>query len=396
MKSRSAFVLPLLLFVCSTSDSLAQTTDVRRPALPVPPPLANTEAAGSDLRFDRGKPTDENLKALKAIEDKLIAAQEQLRTIDRKKLAPSPQGTLESLAPASRDPERVRAQREVTSWDRVRRRFALESICGPTDDTVDVELYLGNAGPTQEFVKARQVSTGQIQWNANFAPTLQPNDDAGNVIGVRWCTGTLISDRIFITAGHCFDINSNDWSTPARKVGNAFVSLTPQELAPLMHVNFNYQRDGSQCANPADPRTCPVRTADAYPILRLLEHRRGSLDYAIVELGPGADGQLPGQHYAPTAYDASSLGLAQANLLTIIQHPNGVPKRIGAGRQLRISGNSVFYSQIDTLGGSSGAGVLDQTGKVIGIHTNGGCTETGGENSGVILRAVAQVSDVVR
>jgi V8-like Glu-specific endopeptidase len=396
MKSRSVLLGISLLCVCPATLVLAQAPETRRPALPLPPPFASTEAASSSLKFDSGKSAEENARTLKAINDKIVAAQEQLKTIDRTKMTVRPQGGTPEALPPSQDRDRLSAVREAASWERVRRVFEVESQCGPIDDTVDVELYAGNLGPTQDFVKARQVSTGQVQWNASFSPILQSADDPGNVSGVRWCTGTLISDRLFITAGHCFDINSNGWSTPSRRVGNNFVSLTSQEIAPLMHINFNYQRNGGQCANPADARTCPVRAADTYPILRLLEHRRGGLDYAIVELGPGSDGQLAGARYAITAFDASSTGLVQANLLTIIQHPNGVPKRIGAGRQLRIAGNSVFYSQIDTLGGSSGAGVIDQTGKIVGIHTNGGCTETGGENSGVVLRAIAQVSDVIR
>jgi len=363
----------------------------------LPPPAPTTEAAASYLKFDPGKTPEENARTLQAITEKIRAAQELLKSVDREKIIARSQAPAESAAPPpSAEPERQKAVEEAVAWERVRRQFEIESQCGPTDDTQDVELYQGDLGPTREFVAQRQVSTGQIQWNANFAPVLQPADDPGNVTGMRWCTGTLITDRVFITAGHCFDINSNGWMTPSRRIGNNFVSLTPQEMAPLMHVNFNYQRDASRCANPADPRTCDIRVADTYPIVRLLEHRRGNLDYAIVELGPGADGRLPGAQFSPGIFDATSAALAQATLLTIIQHPNGVPKRIGAGRQLRIAGNSIFYSQIDTLGGSSGAGVVDQAGRIVGIHTNGGCTQAGGENAGVVLRAVAQVSDIIR
>jgi Trypsin-like peptidase domain len=396
MKSLSMLAGSVLMCVCWSTPGWTQAGEVRPPALPLPPPAATTEAAHGNLKFDPGKSPADNAGTLQAITEKLRAAQERLKSLDREKTRAGAAAPPESAAPPAQDPERARAVEEAVAWERVRRAFELESQCGPADDTQEVELYNGNLGPPQDFVRQRQPSTGQIQWNASFAPALQPADDEGNVVGVRWCTGTLISDRIFLTAGHCFDINSNGWSTPRRRVGNSFVSLTPQEMAPLMRVNFNYQRDAARCANPAEPRTCDIRTPDAYPIVRLLEHRRGNLDYAIAELGPGADGQLPGQRYTPGIFDPTSAVLAQATLLTIIQHPNGVPKRIGAGRQLRIAGNSIFYSQIDTLGGSSGAGVIDQVGRVIGIHTNGGCTLAGGENSGVILRAVSQVSDIIR
>src|SRR6185369_8126184 len=56
------------------------------------------------------------------------------------------------------------------------------------------------------------------------------------------------------------------------------------------------------------------------------------------------------------------------------------------------------YNTIDTLDGSSGAGILDAvTGKLVGIHTNGGCTNGGdGENYGVTVGALIGASKIVR
>jgi Trypsin-like peptidase domain len=368
MQALLMFVTSVLLCALSNTQAAAQMTEARRPAMPLPPPPAGSEAARENLRFDPGKSPEENARTLQTILEKLRRAKERVNEIDRQKTRAAAQAPTEAAALPVRDPERVSAVQEAMAWERQRAAFE-ESICGANDDTQPVELYRGDLGPTQQLVSQWQPSTGQIQWNATFSSTLQSDDDAGNVQGVRWCTGTLISDRIFLTAGHCFDINSNGWTTPSRRVGNNFVSLTPQEIAPLMHVNFNYQRDATQCVDPNDERTCPIRTPDIYPIVRLLEYRRGNLDYAIVELGPGANGRFAGDRFPHRIFDVTPAVLAQATLLTIIQHPNGVPKRIGAGRQLRISGNSVFYSQIDTLGGSSGAAVIDQAGRVIGVHT---------------------------
>ena len=40
-----------------------------------------------------------------------------------------------------------------------------------------------------------------------------------------------------------------------------------------------------------------------------------------------------------------------------------------------ITGNLISYSDIDTLGGNSGSGILRASdGRLVGIHTNGGCT----------------------
>jgi V8-like Glu-specific endopeptidase len=135
----------------------------------------------------------------------------------------------------------------------------------------------------------------------------------------------------------------------------------------------------------------------------LLEYKRPNianvvLDYAIVELGPNSAEQLPVQQYASVTIDVAQATLANAQMLTIIQHPNGDPKRIAAGRHLRADATAIYYSDVDTMQGSSGAGVLDQTGHLIGVHTSGGCDDPdlNFENSGVTLNAVSQVSDLIR
>src|SRR5262249_23135927 len=158
------------------------------------------------------------------------------------------------------------------------------------------------------------------------------------------------------------------------------VSLERSELAPLMEVVFNYQRDGTQCSDPMDPRTCMMRARRTYPVVRLVEHgfeRPGPdntvLDYAVAELGPGAGGSLPGAYYRNAQIDSSIETLTKASMLTIIQHPNGEPKKLAAGVHLSLGATSIDYTDVDTLYGSSGAGVLNQLGQVIAVHTQGGC-----------------------
>jgi Trypsin len=114
----------------------------------------------------------------------------------------------------------------------------LRSQCGATDDSQPVEQYDGTLGVTTAFVDAHQAPVGQIQWNDNLAAIYT---NPGNVSGVRWCTGALVANNLFLTAGHCFDQTGGGWQRPL--VNGTTDVISPQEIATNMHVNFNYQVD---------------------------------------------------------------------------------------------------------------------------------------------------------
>lgn len=81
--------------------------------------------------------------------------------------------------------------------------------------------------------------------------------------------------------------------------------------------------------------------------------------------------------------------------LTIIGHPQGLPKKIESGTVYGFSTNAIRYNNIDTLGGNSGSGVIDSQGRVVGVHTNGGCTSTGGYNYGTRISRIRAVSSIL-
>jgi hypothetical protein len=194
-----------------------------------------------------------------------------------------------------------------------------DTQCGSAWDAQQVERYDGTLGVSQSFVRRHEPHVGY-----HVGPG---------------CSGTLISDDLFISAGHC-----------GYAVGDA--------------VRFNYQ-------NAPDGTT--ARATQDYTVATVVEQEvNSSYDYAIVRLN-GSPGRTFG-HASIAAIDPPA-----GSLLTIIGHPARRPKEIHSGPVLDYSssvGSNWFRHQVDTVGGNSGSGVLDANGQLVGIHTNGGCNTT--------------------
>jgi V8-like Glu-specific endopeptidase len=252
----------------------------------------------------------------------------------------------------------------------------IESICGTTDDSQPVEQYNGTLGVTQAFVNTHQRPVGQLQWNDNLAAIYT---NPGNVSGVRWCTGALISPNLFLSAGHCFDQTGGGWQRP---LINGTTNIIPStEIATNMHVNFNFQVDPSGT----------LREEVRFAIEALVEYRLGGLDFAIVRLA-GSPSTTFGLGAVANA-DAQT-----ADMLCVIGHPAGGPKRIEAGPLTALAGNQIRYNDIDTLGGNSGSAIWQSpSGNIVGVHTNGGCNASGtGFNFGVRISSLIEVSPTLR
>lgn len=276
---------------------------------------------------------------------------------------------LEALALA---PEVLAAEQDVYAG-------LLESICGVTDDSQPVEQYDGSLGVTAAFVATHQAAACQVQWNANLASIYS---NPGTVSGVRWGSGTMISDDLFLTCGHLFDQTGGGWERP--RINGTTNIISPQEIARNMRLNFNFQVDPSG----------NLRAEQSFPILELLEYRLGGLDMAICRIGGN-----PGATFGRAT--VSTTDAAPPDMLCIIGHPAGQPKRIEAGPTTQISGNLIRYNDIDTLGGNSGSGILRASdGRLVGIHTNGGCTPAspadGGSNFGQRIAAVIAASPTLQ
>lgn len=222
---------------------------------------------------------------------------------------------------------------------------SLESQCGQVNESQDVEIYDGTLGVTVAFVNEHQGPVGQTMRGTS-----------------RSCSGTLIAQDLFMSAGHCFDDPDH----------------------PQTQVTFNFQRDAAGS----------LRPERRFAILEIMEHRLGALDYAIVRL----DGN-PGNIFGFARISSSDA--AMGDTVCIIGHPATAPKQIEAGPVTAFDGNQIRYNDIDTLPGNSGSGILHgPSGMIVGVHTNGGCNSTPspprGFNLGVRIEALLAVSPILR
>jgi len=199
---------------------------------------------------------------------------------------------------------------------------------------------LWQCGPTLDFTPINS-------YQGEFAD-VQDREDAVVLIDGR-CTGTLIEASegpVVMTAGHCVGLGDR----------------------ALLVFNFEDEPDGDQLVT------------EGTVIEQSFEP-----DYALIALDV-----LP-------AITPVLLSTRISEQLAIIQHPRGRPKVIAEGRFLDSCNQLLYYTDLDTLVGSSGAGVLNLQGYLVGIHTDGDCDENGhGANRGWTADVIVEASSYLQ
>lgn len=200
-----------------------------------------------------------------------------------------------------------------------------------------VLVFSSQCGGTLDFTPVNQ-------YQGEFA-TVPAREDAVVLINGS-CTGTVIAavaGPVVLTAGHCVGLGDES----------------------LLAFNIEDDADGDTLATNGtviEQSTAP--------------------DYALIVLD-----QMP-------AVTPTLLTTRLSDRLAAIQHPRGGRKVVAEGTLSGECHGELYYLDLDTLVGSSGAGVLNRDGHLVAVHSDGDCDEEGGgANRGSTAERIVKVSE---
>jgi hypothetical protein len=216
-------------------------------------------------------------------------------------------------------------------------------IPGSTTPKYD-PFWICNKNAAPEWQNARCAPSGSIQSIISKSVGMivsvhQPDDHHPNEY-VSTCSVTLIDSDLVVLAAHC-------------------ISNHPFEV-PTSSVTFDYE---VQC----NGSLLPAYNAVFYKVIRLVKYRyTDGRDYAIL--------QLNGTPPVPSVPIRIS-DLAVKENVVGIHHPNGAVKKVSPSAtttQPIISFGTMINVDLDVAGGSSGSGLFDTSGNIVGVLATGG------------------------
>lgn len=185
------------------------------------------------------------------------------------------------------------------------------------------------------------------------------------------CTAFLIDDanHTLLTAGHCAPAAGSvvQFNVPLSNPDGGMVFPPPESqfAVDASSVQFSQLTLGDDwtyfgCFANANTGLTPYQA-------------QGACFYRA-----GASAPTTGQQCRVTGYGTVTLPLPLSWNYAL---------KTAVGAYLALAGSTVSYDS-DTTGGNSGSPVINESnGKVIAIHTSGGCTATGGANAGTAMQA---------
>jgi V8-like Glu-specific endopeptidase len=199
------------------------------------------------------------------------------------------------------------------------------------------------------------------------------------------CTAWLVSNGALLTAGHCVDADPDqggpqlpdgiidasfstsvvEFNVPATQNNGQTVFADPDDQYPIDFATIRFRFDGNGTGLGKDWAVFGCR---ANPNTGLLPHQAQGSFFRMTNDAPAVNAVI-----RVTGFGTDT-GAQNQTLQTTTGGYNG---------ESQSNADLWHRYRVDTTGGNSGSPIIWQdNGLTIGIHTNGGCTSTGGENVG--------------
>lgn len=256
---------------------------------------------------------------------------------------------------------------------------ALDATCGEEDESIDIENFEStDLFDANVFSKAKEAVV-IFQWNRAQAIASQlPGYSSGNIANHKWCTGSLIHGSYILTAGHCIiPHNTRRVTTPYKKEGEKKIWASPQQLATIMKVHFDYRKNSI---------TGRAKLSKSYSV-EYIDHEVKGSDFALLKIVDDGNQVVFRNRYS---FKLNAAEVKKNDDIAILQHSNGEPLKIAMGSVFETNERILKYNNLDTLNGSSGSPVLSLSGDIVGVHTKGGCGRKRGANRGYRLDRLTQ------
>jgi hypothetical protein len=222
----------------------------------------------------------------------------------------------------------------------------------------------------------------------NRVPSTDPR--AGRIVGIG-CSGWIINtpvatnsnERLHLSAGHCFATGQVlQFNVPAS-------STTCSLVMPSANFQFAIDSAGSLSAN--------TGIGNDYWVFRCFPNSNTGLTtfqamgqaFNLATTMPAANTTLVNWGYGVDGTPVNDGATASSCSCASGSGARNQTQQTHTGPLTSVSGTRVNH-QVDTCGGNSGSVIaINSTGVAIAIHTNAGCTSTGGSNSATAVTNAA-------
>ncbi len=217
------------------------------------------------------------------------------------------------------------------------------------------------------------------------------NDNRVGRLRPSGCTAWRVTNGAFLTAGHCVDLDPDnsgpllpdgvldsltvvEFNVPASDSNGTITNAAPVDQFPANNTTVQWRFDGTGQGFGKDWAVFGVYPNDS---TGMMPHQVYGLPFRMTKETPTF-----GQTMRVTGFGVDSLPAGTPGPFNQSNMTNQTT--IGTYNAETSSGQDIWISHtVDTEGGNSGSPMIWETnGLAVGVHTNAGCTSTGGTNLG--------------